>query len=177
MNSDPQEPYGKPLEPSLPFDQGFGVRITAGEHSEFRPLDAAHWRDVTFIGEYPLGYVEYRDPDVPVAVQLEAFSPFIPLNTDDSSLPATILQFTFRNHGATRVELEVTGWLENAVCHSSSQHRVGLRRNRSIKLKAFVGIECSALDAPAHLEQARPDIVFDNFESSTYKNWTVEGTA
>src|SRR5207302_1623125 len=133
-----------------------------------------HWLDVSFIGEYPLGYVEYRDPEMPVTVQLEAFSPFIPLNTDDSSLPATILQFTARNHGATRVELEVTGWLQNAVCHFSSQHRAGLRRNRSIKSKAFVGFECSALEAPAHPEQVRPDIVFDDFESGTYKNWSVD---
>ena len=171
------EHYAKPLEPSLPFDQGFGVRITVGDHSEFRPLDAAHWRDVSFIGEYPLGYVEYRDPEVPVTVQLEAFSPFIPLNTDDSSLPATLLQFTVRNHGAIKVDLEVTGWVENAVCHFSSQHRPGLRQNQSIKSKGFVGIECSALEAPAHPKQTRPDIVFDDFESGTYKNWSVDGTA
>ena len=171
------EHYAKPLEPSHPFDQGFGVRITMGIGSEFRPFDAAHWSDVSFIGEYPIGYVEYRDPDVPVAVQLEAFSPFIPLNTDDSSLPATILQFTVRNHGAIKVELEVTGWLENAVCHFSSQHRAGLRRNQSIRSKVLRGIECSALEAPVHPDQARPDILFDDFESGTYKNWTVEGAA
>lgn len=171
------EHYAKPLEPSLLFEQGFGVRIAVGEHSEFRTLDATHWRDVSFIGEYPLGYVEYRDPDVPVTVQLEAFSPFIPLNTDDSSLPATVLQFKVRNDSATRVELEVTGWIENAVCHFSSQRRSGLRRNRSVRSKALRGIECSAFEAPSHSEQERPDIVFDDFESGTYKNWTVEGTA
>ena len=51
-----------------------------------------------------------------MAVKLEAFSPFIPLNTDDSSLPATILQFTLRNHSAAWVEATLAGELENAVC-------------------------------------------------------------
>jgi non-lysosomal glucosylceramidase len=76
--------------------------------------------------------VEYADAGVPVAVKLEAFSPFIPLNTDDSSLPATILQFTVRNTSAAPVEATLSGQLENGVClnHRSQD---GLLRNRVLR--------------------------------------------
>ena len=172
------EHYAKPLPASSPVEQGFGVRITAGAPSQYRPLDRNHWRDVSFIGEYPIGYVEYRDPDMPVSVKLEAFSPFIPLNTEDSSLPATILEFTIRNESGNRLELELAGWLENPVCLYSSQRRQGMRHNRLGHGTGLFCLECSASEAPASdAHQKRPDIVFDDFESPNYTNWSVEGTA
>src|SRR5581483_7805533 len=171
------EHYAKPLAPSAPFEQGFGIRIARHGTKEFRPLDSAHWRVVSFIGEYPIGYVEYRDADMPVHVRLEAFSPFIPLNTEDSSLPATLFQFTVRNESATKLELEICGWLENPICLFSSQRRAGQRLNRLTRNRGLLLLECSALDSPADPVQSRPDIVFDDFESPTYQGWTVDGAA
>jgi uncharacterized protein (DUF608 family) len=169
--------YAKPMVPSAVVDEGFGIRV-AGINSQFRPLDRLHWREVSFSGQYPIGYVSYRDPDVPVTVKLEAFSPFIPLNTEDSSLPVTIFEFSVRNESATRVEVEMVGWLENAVCLSSAKLRAGLRNNRLTRSKDMLCLECSASDLPApQNKDARPDIVFDDFESSSYSNWSVEGTA
>ncbi|HWI59584.1 MAG TPA: GH116 family glycosyl-hydrolase, partial [Bacillota bacterium] len=117
------EHYAKPMAANSLLEQGFALRLTCGGQTQERPLDRAHWRDVSFIGEYPIGYVEYRDPDLPLSVSLEAFSPFIPLNTEDSSLPATVLHFTVKNHSQTAVEAELAGWLENAVCLHSAQLR------------------------------------------------------
>ncbi len=142
------EHYAKPLAPSSPFDQGFAIRAGTGAQAKLRPLDRAHWRDVSFIGEYPIGYVEYRDPELPVSVGLQAFSPFIPLNTEDSSLPATIFEFTVRNNGATKIELEITGWIENPICLYSSKARAGLRNNRLIRDEGILSLECSAAEAP-----------------------------
>jgi non-lysosomal glucosylceramidase len=143
------EHYAKPLAASSLFEQGFGIQILGGAPSQFRPLDRAHWRDVAFIGEYPIGYVEYGDPDIPIRVSLEAFSPFIPLNTDDSSLPATVLAFTVRNDGATDLELGLSGWLENPICLYSSQNRPGLRHNRLSRGAGLLSLECSATEASA----------------------------
>jgi non-lysosomal glucosylceramidase len=172
------EHYAKPLVATSPIDQGFGIRIIGGGGSEFRPFDRAHWRDVSFIGEYPIGYVDYRDPNMPISVSLEAFSPFIPLNTDDSSLPATVFAFTVRNDGTSELELELSGWLENPVCLYSSQNRPGLRHNRLRRESGLLSLECGALDAPGiDSPEIRPDIVFDDFEGPTYANWSVEGTA
>ena len=91
--------YAKPPAPDSPLVQNFSLKI--GDTT--RTLDRNGFTDTTFRGEYPIGIVEYADTAVPLAVKLEAFSPFIPLNTDDSSLPAAILQFTLRNPSAAPV--------------------------------------------------------------------------
>src|SRR5262249_44065164 len=137
------EHYAKPLVPSSPFAQGFALRITSLGKSQVKALDQTHWHDVSFLGEYPIGYVEYRDPDSPVKVKLEAFSPFIPLNLEDSSLPTTILEFTTENRSADAVEVELAGWLQNAVCLYSAQNREGFLRNRLVRKRGFMLLECS----------------------------------
>jgi hypothetical protein len=169
--------YARPMNPSSPLDQGFALRVTEAGTARERPLDRAHWRDVSFIGEYPIGRVEYRDPDSPASVSLEAFSPFIPLNTDDSSLPATVLEFTVKNERSAEIEVELAGWLENAVCLHTAPAWEGLRHNRLVRRDGLLFLECSAQEAPANPGPARPDIVFEDFEGETYAKWTVTGTA
>jgi hypothetical protein len=169
--------YANPMRPSSPLDQGFALRIAAGGATSERVMGAAHWKNVSFIGEYPIGYVQYADPECPVSVSLEAFSPFIPLAVDDSSLPATVLEFTLTNTSTGVVEGEFAGWLENAVCLYSAQRRDGLRRNRVVREPEFTFLECSAVELPSDAPSARPDIVFEDFESETYGNWAVTGTA
>jgi non-lysosomal glucosylceramidase len=171
------EHYAKPLEPTSPLEQGFALRILSDGKVQDRPLDRKHWSEVSFAGEYPIGHVEYKDPASPLDVTLEAFSPFIPLNTDDSSLPATVMQFTVKNHGSTEVEAELAGWLENAICLHSAKSQLGLRRNRLVRDNELLFLECSAEDVPQGAAPQRPDIVFEDFEGETYANWTVTGTA
>jgi hypothetical protein len=128
--------YRAPMKPASPLDQGFAIRVKAGGKTDVRALDRSGFANITFCGEYPIGFVEYRDDATPVAVTLEAFSPFIPLNADDSSLPATILRFTVKNTSQAKIEAELAGWLENAVClHSRSQP--GTRRNELLRFKAY----------------------------------------
>ncbi|SPE60297.1 conserved hypothetical protein [Verrucomicrobia bacterium] len=170
--------YAKPLQPTSPLEQGFALRIIRGGQSQVRSLDRKGWSDVSFIGEYPLGFVEYRDPGSPVSVALQAYSPFIPLNTEDSALPAVILSYTLKNESGKVVEAELAGWLENAVCVHSAESSAGERRNRFVRGNGYGFLECSAVAAPkASRESKRPDILFDDFEQETYEGWTATGTA
>ncbi|MBI5686149.1 MAG: hypothetical protein HZC54_13835 [Verrucomicrobia bacterium] len=171
------EHYAKPMEPKSLVEQGFALKITSGGKTQVRTLDASGWKDVSFCGEYPIGCVEYRDPKAPVEVSLEAFSPFIPLNADDSALPATVMQFTLKNIGSEKVEVELAGWLENAVCIHSAAPGDGSRRNRLKRHNGLTLIESSAMPAPREDKPKRPDIVFEDFEKPTYEGWTVTGTA
>lgn len=172
------EHYANPLKPTAPLDQGFKLSIIVGGKQQVRPLDHSGWKDVTFNGEYPIGFVEYRDPESPLAVSLEAFSPFIPLNTEDSALPATVMRFTVKNTSAAKVEAELAGWLENAVCLNSAKSQPGRWRNRTVRRNGLTFLECSAEAAPEQERAAkRPDIVFDDFENETYEGWIVTGTA
>jgi non-lysosomal glucosylceramidase len=148
--------YAKPMQPASPLQQGFSV--TAGGRTW--PLDRTGFSDVSFRGQYPIATVEYQDPAAPAAITLEAFSPFIPLNTDDSSLPATVLHFTVRNTSGKPLEATLTGWLENAIL---LHHRdvPGLRRTSVVARPTFTALECSAEKADPAMAPQRPDIVFD----------------
>ena len=158
--------YAKPLKAKSPVEQGFALKV----NGQVRRLDKSGFPDVDFCGQYPIGTVNYRDAACPVAVKLEAYSPFIPLNADDSGLPATVMEFAVKNTSAAAVEVELAGWLENAVC-KFSQGAVGTRRNRVARDGGMVRVESSAAGGATDSE------VFDDFEKPGYEGWTVEGAA
>jgi len=165
------EHYAKPMIPASPLRQGFALQIGETVHS----LDTDGFSDVSFRGEYPIATVKYADAKVPLAVTLEAFSPFIPLNTDESSFPATILQFTVSNTSAVPVEAVLRGELENGVCLN---HRSfpGQLRNQTVRDSGLTTLHCSA-ESIAPATQSRPDIAFEDWSKETYEGWQVSGTA
>jgi non-lysosomal glucosylceramidase len=128
--------YAHPPDPDYPLDQGFALRVTAGGKSQVRTLDQKGFSDIRFTGEYPIGFVTYSDERCPVTVWLEAFSPFIPLDTENSALPATVLQYTLKNKSNERLEVELVGWLQNAVCLYSGNQHAGTLRMTLIPLEA-----------------------------------------
>ena len=167
--------YAEPLRPASPLAQGFALRVRTEGRTEVRPLDGTGFPDVSFCGEYPIGYVDYRDPALPVTVSLEAFSPFVPLAAEDSGLPATVLHFTVKNTGVGPVEAELAGWLENAVALKSGAFRPVARRNHVVREGGWLLLDCRA--EPRPIPPGRPDIVFADFEGATYGAWQTEGEA
>jgi uncharacterized protein (DUF608 family) len=166
--------YAKPLDPTAPFDQGFAVKTVTGGRTQVRVLDHTGFSEITFRGEYPIGRVTYGDPDSPVSVALEAFSPFVPLVAEDSALPATVMRFTVKNTGRERVEAELAGWLENAVGLYSGFADAGSRQNAVRRGDSLTALECSAT---AREINARPDLLFEDFQKKNYEGWEVTGTA
>ena len=160
------------------FKQGFTIRTVSEGKSEVRHLDERDFPDMTFRGEYPIAKLDYLHASMPVSVSLEAFSPFIPLDAADSGLPATIFNFTLKNHSASPVEVSLAGSLQNGVCDYNRFSALALRRNRIIRNPGL-----SVLDCTAELEKAklptttRPDIDFENWSKTTFEGWKVEGTA
>ncbi len=141
--------YAEPLKPEFPLEQGFGLRIAASGKTEFRALDHTGFSDISFRGEYPIGLVEYRDAAAPAAVSLEAFSPFVPLDPEASSLPATVMRYTVKNTGGQKIEIEVIGWLQNAVCLYTAKTGDGQRQNRISRQSDILWLDCSVTGAAA----------------------------
>jgi uncharacterized protein (DUF608 family) len=64
---------------------------------------------------YPFGRIAYEDAELPVGVELEAYTPFIPLDEEASSLPLASFVFTLTNGGPVRVHGWLLSALQNAV--------------------------------------------------------------
>jgi len=160
--------------------QGFAVTARSDEGRLRRTLDAAGFPGARFCGEYPLGQVVYSDPSFPVEVELLAFSPFIPLNADDSSLPGTVFRYTVRNTSTRPLEVDLGGWLENVVClHNGRLFGDRLaRRNRALGVDGLTGFlaTAEAVPLPSGPPEREP-LVFASFEGSDYGGWRVEGEA
>jgi non-lysosomal glucosylceramidase len=69
----------------------------------------------TFTGEFPLARVDFTDSRLPVTVFLEAFTPFIPLQAEDSGLPGAVLRYHVSNPAESSVSVSITFSAENPV--------------------------------------------------------------
>jgi uncharacterized protein (DUF608 family) len=107
--------YIEPSQNIRPLEQGFALRFEFDGRTVIKRLVESDWDEIEFEAGYPIGTVRYTATALPVDVTLQAYSPFIPLNEDDSGLPATILSFSFKNKGTTPVKIDIVGWLENKV--------------------------------------------------------------
>jgi non-lysosomal glucosylceramidase len=69
----------------------------------------------TFTGDFPVAQIEFHDDRLPVKVMLEAGSPFIPLDADESGLPVAILRYWVRNTGSSTASVSIAFSIENPV--------------------------------------------------------------
>jgi len=101
--------YLKPDPAKSPIDQGFAIKVADKVHT----LDAKGFKDIRFTNQYPMGQVDYADDGCPIGVQLQAYTPFIPLNRDDSSYPVIVMRYTLTNNGSNPQDVSIAGWIEN----------------------------------------------------------------
>ena len=68
-----------------------------------------------FTGEFPLARVDFDDAALPVKVALEAFTPFIPLDADESGLPVAVLRYRVTNPNTAAAQVSIVFSIENPV--------------------------------------------------------------
>jgi non-lysosomal glucosylceramidase len=68
-----------------------------------------------FIGEYPLARIDFEDRSLPVKVSLEAFSPFIPHEADESGLPVAVLRYRVANPGMSKAAVSIAFSIDNPM--------------------------------------------------------------
>ena len=72
---------------------GFGFGPAAGRMCGF-----PHFRKVKFDGKFPIATLTFEDEGFPAKVILKAFNPFIPLDADNSSIPAAFFDVEVRSY-------------------------------------------------------------------------------
>lgn len=85
------------VEGSFPMEKlfRFGLGSQGYNGGGFEGLP--RFRACTFTGEYPFGVVQLSDPDLPVAVTLTGYNPFIPLDDVNSGIPCAVLEYQLHN--------------------------------------------------------------------------------
>jgi len=94
----------------LPYAASHGIHPNQG--GGLPRFATSHFR-----GQYPVAELELRDPAVPVEVRLLTFTPFVPLDADESGLPCAIFQWTLTNTADETVRATVVGSMLNPAVY------------------------------------------------------------
>lgn len=136
------------------LEQGFAVKVVLNGKTFIKELSEEHWEDISFKPAYPIAYIQYRSKDFPVTVNLKVYSPFIPLDAENSALPATILRLDIRNTTTSPMKVSVLGWMENGVNKLTGLEKTGKRINKASADSASVSIFSSFEPAEEKLKEA-----------------------
>ena len=178
MNEQVNTGYGlrsyETLSPPRMIDHGFRIRVigTTGTKLE-RDLRQEDVPDVEFVGEHPIAEIRYPAGTFPIEATLRVMAPFVPLATDDSTLPTTMLLLSLRNVSDAPLRVEVETRLENAIL--ASEPLLVARENTFEKLPDGTFLRCSPIAPPASAGAA-PEILAD-FEGGDFGAWKQEGKA
>ena len=93
----------KILEGPVPDWKKFG-RLDAGNGSGGSTTGLPHFRKASFLARFPFCYLDITDADLPLKVKVTGWSPFIPTDDDNSSLPVAALEYHFVNTGAKTID-------------------------------------------------------------------------
>jgi non-lysosomal glucosylceramidase len=79
---------------------------------------APHFDDATFIGRFPIAEILFHRDRFPGHVRLTAFSPFIPHNDRDTSMPAALFAYAIENDTDAAIDYTIAATLGNYGCDS-----------------------------------------------------------
>ncbi len=99
----------------------------------------AAMESLTFRGEYPFGWFEFDDRDLPVKISLEAFNPLIPMDARNSAIPCAVFNVTAKNTSDKPVEVSFLASQQNGVGYRTPANRItwGPANLRSIEGRKF----------------------------------------
>ena len=71
--------------------------------------------EATFVGTYPTATIRFHDSSLPVEAELEAFTPFVPLDDRVSGLPVAVFLWRLRNPSSRAVDVTLAYTQMNPV--------------------------------------------------------------
>jgi uncharacterized protein (DUF608 family) len=93
----------KVIEGPVPAWKSFGTPLT-GNGASGSTFGLPRFEKTTFEARFPFATVTMEEQDYPVTVSIRGWSPFIPTDADNSSLPVGALEYTFKNTTSRTVD-------------------------------------------------------------------------
>ncbi len=128
--------------------------------------DLPRVKQIEMIGEYPIATLKFVDADLPVKLELSAFTPFSPLDSRFSSMPLAALVFRVQNPTDTKQTVSLAALMQNPVGYDAlgaasdgAKHdKFAGNINESLRDGKAVGLtlrtepgKSPSLDKPVHL--------------------------
>jgi len=82
--------------------------------------DLPRIKQITMTGEYPLATLRFSDTDLPVEVELTAFSPFAPLDSHFSAMPLAAFVFRVHNRSSQKQTVSLAAFMQNPVGYDAA---------------------------------------------------------
>jgi len=79
-------------------------KYSKGDHGMHNSWGLPRFENAEFTANFPFATINLIDSDIPLEVNLVGWSPFIPGDEDNSSLPVGAIEYSFKNTGNTLIE-------------------------------------------------------------------------
>jgi uncharacterized protein (DUF608 family) len=111
------------LEGPVPGWKIFGAAGT-GNGAAGSSFGLPRFDKASFLMRFPFGMVSLEDEEIPLEVTLTGWSPFVPGDADNSSLPVGALEYSFRNRTGSAVESVFSFNTKNFMAVGREDHGV-----------------------------------------------------
>ena len=118
----------KILEGPVPDWKKFG-RHDAGNGAAGSTTGLPRFRNASFLARFPFGYLDISDNDLPLKIKITGWSPFIPTDDDNSSLPVAALEYHFVNTGAETIDAIFSFNSKNFVEVNNGKNSISSTKN------------------------------------------------
>ncbi|MDN5204271.1 GH116 family glycosyl hydrolase [Fulvivirgaceae bacterium BMA10] len=117
-----------PLQDWKKFGQHGRDALSSARGGAFKGFGLPRFKSATFDARFPFGEVKLIDSDIPVQVEIKGWSPFVPTDEDNSSLPVGAFEYTFKNTSGSRMEA-VFSWNASNFMGIGKGNRIASIRN------------------------------------------------
>src|SRR5450759_2260165 len=85
-----------------------------------------------FTARFPFAVIEIQDDDIPMDIKLTGWSPFIPTDADNSSLPVGAIEYSFRNTRSSKIEAVFSYNSRNFMGITNGMNRIKSTSNGTV---------------------------------------------
>ncbi len=113
----------KVLEGPVPAWKIFGSPDT-GNGAARTSFGLPRFENARFVARFPFGKVTLEDDDIPLAIDITGWSPFIPGDADNSSLPVGALEYSFKNPTDSAIDAVFSYHAKNFMALNRQGHTI-----------------------------------------------------
>jgi uncharacterized protein (DUF608 family) len=110
----------KVLEGPVPDWKKFGLQ-QSGKGAPRTTWGLPHFDEAEFITRFPFCEIKLKDKEIPLEVVITGWSPFIPTDEDNSSLPVGAIEYYFKNTSSRSIDLVFSYNSKNFMKQSGSE--------------------------------------------------------